>query len=204
MYHRKRRRSHRRCSVRNVVFRTFQKSQENTYARVSLLIHAATLLKNKKETLAQLFRVSFMKFLRTLFFHSFQSTASRSREDRIVVFFTSSFLFFLFFRGLFTILLAEYFSVEQKQSPGGVLQKRRLKYLTEFIRKHLRRSLFFEQRCSIETCNFIKKRLRLRCFALNFANFLRTPILQNICKCISYCENIYHIAFLVTYLGKNW
>ena len=99
MYHRKRRRSHRRCSVRNVVFRTFQKSQENTYARVSLLIHAATLLKNKKETLAQLFRVSFMKFLRTLFFHFFQSTASRSREDRTVVFLPAVSFFFFFSEG---------------------------------------------------------------------------------------------------------
>ena len=32
----------------------------------------------------------------------------------------------------------------------------------------------------LEACNFIKKRLQLRCFPLNFAKFLRTPILKNI------------------------
>ena len=34
----------------------------------------------------------------------------------------------------------------------------------------------------LEACNFIKKRLQLRCFPLNFAKFLRTPILKNICE----------------------
>ena len=30
--------------------------------------------------------------------------------------------------------------------------------------------------------NFIKERLQHRCFSVNIANFLRTPILKNICK----------------------
>ena len=74
-------------------------------------MHAATLL--KKILSPSCFRVNFVKFLRTLFFHFFWSTASKNREGRTAVFFTSSFLAFLFCRGLFTILLVEYFSVEQ-------------------------------------------------------------------------------------------
>ena len=31
-------------------------------------------------------------------------------------------------------------------------------------------------------CNFIKKRLQNRCFAVNIAKFLRTPILKNFCE----------------------
>ena len=30
-------------------------------------------------------------------------------------------------------------------------------------------------------CNFTKKRLQHRCFPLNIAKFLRTPVLKNIC-----------------------
>ena len=33
-----------------------------------------------------------------------------------------------------------------------------------------------------QACNFIKKRLQQRCFPMKFAEFLRTPILKNICK----------------------
>ena len=34
----------------------------------------------------------------------------------------------------------------------------------------------------LRACNFIKKRLQQRCFPMKFAEFLRTPILKNICK----------------------
>ena len=33
----------------------------------------------------------------------------------------------------------------------------------------------------LQTCNLIKKRLRHRCFPLNIAKFLRSPILKNVC-----------------------
>ena len=33
-----------------------------------------------------------------------------------------------------------------------------------------------------KTCNFIKMRFRPRCFPVNMAKFLRTPILRNICE----------------------
>ena len=44
-----------------------------------------------------------------------------------------------------------------------------LKNLAKFTGKHLCWSLFFK----------MKKRLQHRCFAVNFAKFLRTPFLQN-------------------------
>ena len=34
----------------------------------------------------------------------------------------------------------------------------------------------------LPACNFIKKRLQDRCFPVNTAKFLRTPILKNICE----------------------
>ena len=34
----------------------------------------------------------------------------------------------------------------------------------------------------LQTCNFIKKRLQHRCFHVNIAKFIRTPILKNICE----------------------
>ena len=34
-----------------------------------------------------------------------------------------------------------------------------------------------------QACNFIKKRLKHRCFPVNMAKFSRTPILKNICGC---------------------
>ena len=40
----------------------------------------------------------------------------------------------------------------------------------------------FHKTAALEACNFIKKRLQHRCFAVNIAKFLRTPILKNICK----------------------
>ena len=34
----------------------------------------------------------------------------------------------------------------------------------------------------LKACNFIKKRFQYRCFLVNFAKFLRTPLLKNICE----------------------
>ena len=46
--------------------------------------------------------------------------------------------------------------------------------------------VFYEKKFALftvklQTCNFIKKRLKHRCFPLNTAKILRTPILKNIC-----------------------
>ena len=62
-------------------------------------------------------------------------------------FLTSASFFFLFFQRVlfcFSVLLVKYFSVEQNQSPGGVLGNRRLKHLAKHISKQLYRSLFFQ------------------------------------------------------------
>ena len=107
-------------------------------------------------------------------------------------------IFFLFSEG-FSNLLVKYFPAEQKQSPGNVPYKRCLKYLTKLIRKHLYQSLSFQQSCRIETYNFIENSLQHRCFSVNFAKYLRTPILQNIYQRRSYlCENISYMKFLVS------
>ena len=48
-----------------------------------------------------------------------------------------------------------------------------------FTVKQLCWSLFLIKLQDRSSCNFIKKRLQHRCFPVNTANFLRTPILQN-------------------------
>ena len=40
----------------------------------------------------------------------------------------------------------------------------------------------FNNAVGLLACDFIKKRLRHRCFPVKFAKFLRTPILKNICE----------------------
>ena len=61
-----------------------------------------------------------------------------------------------------------------KQPPKAIL-----KNFTIYTGKHLCWCLFL---IKFETCNAVKKRLQLRCFPVNIAKFLRTPILKNICK----------------------
>ena len=52
-----------------------------------------------------------------------------------------------------------------------------LKNFAIFTEKHLCCSLFL---ICLKACNFIKKTLQHRCFPMNIAKFLRTPILRNI------------------------
>ena len=40
----------------------------------------------------------------------------------------------------------------------------------------------FNKVAGLAAFSFIKKRLRRRCFPVKFANFLRTPIIKNICE----------------------
>ena len=54
-----------------------------------------------------------------------------------------------------------------------------LKNFAIFTEKHLYCSLFLMK---LKACNFIKKRLQQKCFPVNIAKFLRTPILKNICE----------------------
>ena len=50
----------------------------------------------------------------------------------------------------------------------------------------------FNEVAGLQTCNVIKKRLQHRCFLVNIANILRTPILKNTCE----------LLLLVFVLGK--
>ena len=49
-----------------------------------------------------------------------------------------------------------------------------LKAFAKFTRKHLCQSLFFNKVTDLRPATLLKKRLRHKCFPLNFAKFLRT------------------------------
>ena len=57
-----------------------------------------------------------------------------------------------------------------------------LKNFANFTGKHLCWSLFLNKVAGYQACNFIKKRLQDCYFLWNLLNFLRTPILKNICE----------------------
>ena len=63
-----------------------------------------------------------------------------------------------------------------KQPPGS-LKKAVLENFAVFTGNCLYWCLFQAQ-----ACNFIKKILQHRCFPVNIAKFLRSPILKNICE----------------------
>ena len=48
-----------------------------------------------------------------------------------------------------------------------------------FWKKHLCQSLFFDKVAGLRPAILLKKRLRYRCFSVNFVKFPRTPFLQN-------------------------
>ena len=54
-----------------------------------------------------------------------------------------------------------------------------LRNFAKFTGKHLCQSLFFNKVAGLRPTTLLKKRLRQRCFPVNFAKFLRTPFLQN-------------------------
>ena len=67
----------------------------------------------------------------------------------------------------------------QKQSSGGILKKDVLRNFAKFTGKHLRQSLSFNKVAGLRPATLLKKRLRHRCFPVDFPKFLRTPSLQN-------------------------
>ena len=75
---------------------------------------------------------------------------------------------------LFTLGRAAEKQPRSCSSKKGILEK-----LAKLTAKHLSQSFFFNQAAGPEPCNFFKKKLRNRCFLVNFAKFLRTPILSN-------------------------
>ena len=64
----------------------------------------------------------------------------------------------------------------QKQPPEVLYKKSVFVKLTGI---HLLRSLFFNKIASLKPATLLKKRLQHKCFLLNFAKILRTPLLEN-------------------------
>ena len=58
----------------------------------------------------------------------------------------------------------------------------------------------FNKVAELQTCNIIKKRLQHRCFCVNIAKFLKTPILKIICERLLlplevFCKDFVHISY---------
>ena len=59
------------------------------------------------------------------------------------------------------------------------MKKGVLRNFTKFTVKYLCQSLFFNRVVGLRPVNLLKKRLKHRCFPVNFAKFLRIPFLQD-------------------------
>ena len=51
-----------------------------------------------------------------------------------------------------------------------------------FIKKNALKNFTLFSEKQLKACSFIKKRLQHKCFPVNIAKFVRTPILKNICE----------------------
>ena len=69
----------------------------------------------------------------------------------------------------------------------GVLKKKNCS--SKFCSIHWR--VFLNKVAVLQACNFVKKRLQHRCFPVDIAKFLRTPILKNISERLLFI-NIYY------------
>ena len=67
----------------------------------------------------------------------------------------------------------------QKQPQELFYKKGVLKNFTKFTRKYLCQSLLFNKVAGPTPADLIKRKLWCRCLPVNFAKFLRTPVLQN-------------------------
>ena len=77
--------SHRGCSVKKVLLKISQSSQENTCARVSFLIKLQACNFIKKETLAQVFSCGFWEISKNTFFtEDLWTTASEDTRLEVV------------------------------------------------------------------------------------------------------------------------
>ena len=70
--------------------------------------------------------------------------------------------------------------------------------IMEFLKiLHLpRKTLALESLVRLQACSFIKKRLQHRRFPVNFAKFLRTSILKNICVLLLLPSNIFELGWI--------
>ena len=69
---------------------------------------------------------------------------------------------------------AEFFFTIKKHPPEVFHKKSVLEYFSKFTGKHQCQGLFFNRPATL-----LKRRLWHRCFSVNFANFSRTPFLQD-------------------------
>ena len=69
--------------------------------------------------------------------------------------------------------------IEQKQPSEVFYEKHILRNSRKFTGTHLCQSLFFNKDADLRFATLLKKRLWHSWFPVNFAKFLRTPILQN-------------------------
>ena len=70
-----------------------------------------------------------------------------------------------------------------KAATGGFCKKKFFLKISLYIKKKTPElGSLFNKVVGLEACNFIEKRLQLRCFPLNIAKFLKTPIMKNICE----------------------
>ena len=74
------------------------------------------------------------------------------------------------------------------------LRKGVLRNFAKFTGKHLRQSLFFNKVAGLGPATLLKRRLWHRCFAVNFAKFLRTPFSQNASGRLLLKENVAFVS----------
>ena len=85
-----------------------------------------------------------------------------------------------------------------------------LRNFTKFTGKHLCQSLFFNKVAGLRLATFLKKKLWHRCFAVNFAKFLRTPLddcfcaLRRLATGNSYCNAFKNICCCKIGCGKHY
>ena len=83
----------------------------------------------------------------------------------------------------------------QKQSPEMFYKKDVLRNFAKFTGKYLCQSLFFIKSAVLRSANLWKKRLWHRCFPVNFAKFVRTPL---------FTKALQWLLFYLVLLLKIW
>ena len=85
-------------------------------------------------------------------------------------------------KNLWRMLLNNSYSVELHRSNHQRYSKEKgvLENFTRFTRKHMCQSLFLNKVVGLRSVTLLRKRLRHRCFPVNFVKRLKTPTLKNI------------------------
>ena len=75
------------------------------------------------------------------------------------------------------------------------LRKGVLRNFVKFTGKHVCQSLLFNKVAGLRSATLLKKKLWHRCFPMNFAKFLRTPLLRNISGRLLMCLTFHSIQY---------